>query len=38
MADSRAFVSFDFDHDEASKNLLVGQAGKESPTPFTVAD
>ncbi len=38
MADPRAFVSFDFDHDEKSKNLFVGQADSESPTPFTVAD
>lgn len=38
MADPRAFVSFDFDHDEVSKILFVGQAKKESPTPFTVAD
>jgi hypothetical protein len=38
MADPRAFVSFDFDHDETSKNLFVGQAKKDSPTPFTVAD
>jgi hypothetical protein len=38
MADPRAFISFDFDHDEVSKILFVGQAKKESPTPFTVAD
>jgi hypothetical protein len=38
MADPRSFVSFDFDHDESSKNLFVGQAKKESPTPFVVAD
>jgi len=38
MADPRAFVSFDFDHDEKSKNLFVGQAHSESPTPFTIAD
>jgi hypothetical protein len=38
MADPRAFVSFDFDHDEGSKNLFVGQAKKDSPTPFTVGD
>jgi hypothetical protein len=38
MADPRAFASFDFDHDETSKNLFVGQAKSESPTPFTVAD
>lgn len=38
MTDPRAFVSFDFDHDETSKILFVGQAKKDSPTPFTVAD
>ena len=38
MPDPRAFVSFDFDHDENSKNLFVGQAKKDSPTPFTVGD
>jgi hypothetical protein len=36
MSDPRAFVSFDFDHDERSKNLFVGQAKSESPTPFTI--
>jgi hypothetical protein len=38
MAYPRAFVSFDFDHDQTSKNLLIGQARKDSPTPFTAAD
>ena len=38
MTNPRAFVSFDFDHDETSKNLFVGQAKKDSPTPFTVGD
>ena len=38
MADFRAFVSFDFDHDQISKNLFIGQAKKDSPTPFTAAD
>jgi hypothetical protein len=38
MADPRAFVSFDFDHDQTSRNLFVGQAKMNSPTPFTVAD
>lgn len=38
MADPRAFVSFDFDHNETQKNLFAGQAKKESPTPFTVQD
>lgn len=35
---TRAFVSFDFDHDLALKNLFVGQGKSDSPTPFTVAD
>jgi Thoeris protein ThsB, TIR-like domain len=38
VSDPRAFVSFDFDHDETSKYLFVGQTKKDSPTPFTVAD
>jgi MTH538 TIR-like domain (DUF1863) len=38
MADPRAFVSFDFDHDEKWRNLFAGQAKKDSPTPFTVQD
>lgn len=38
MADPRAFISFDFDHDETSKILFVGQARKDSPTPFTISD
>jgi hypothetical protein len=38
MADPRAFVSFDFDHDEESRNLFAGQAKKDSPTTFTVQD
>lgn len=38
MADPRAFISFDFDHDVAPKNLFVGQGKKDSPTPFTVED
>lgn len=38
MADPRAFVSFDFDHDENQRNLFAGQARKDSPTPFTVQD
>lgn len=37
MADPRAFISFDFDHDEAHKNLFIGQ-GKNSKTPFSVQD
>jgi CHASE2 domain-containing sensor protein len=38
MADLRAFVSFDFDHNENEKNLFAGQARTDSPTPFTVQD
>lgn len=38
MPDPRAFVSFDFDHDEASRNLFAGQARTDSPTPFVVRD
>jgi hypothetical protein len=38
MADPRAFLSFDFDHNETSKNLFAGQAKKESPTSFVLED
>lgn len=38
MGDPRAFISFDFDHDEAQRNLFVGQARRDSPTPFVVED
>lgn len=38
MADPRAFVSFDFDHDEGSRKYFVGQGKKDSPTSFTVGD
>jgi hypothetical protein len=38
MADPRAFLSFDFDHDETPKILFAGQAKSDSPTPFTVED
>lgn len=38
MAEPRAFVSFDFDHNEKEKNLFAGQAKSDSPTPFTVRD
>ena len=38
MADPRAFVSFDFDHNEKQKILFAGQARSDSPTPFTVQD
>ena len=37
MADPRAFISFDFDHNLASKNLFVGQI-KNSRTPFSAED
>lgn len=37
MADPRAFISFDFDHNEAHRNLFVGQT-KNSSTPFSVED
>lgn len=38
MTDPRAFTSFDFDHNVTQKNLFVGQAKSDSPTPFTVHD
>jgi hypothetical protein len=38
MADPRAFVSFDYDHDEISRRLFVGQGKSNSPTPFTIGD
>ena len=37
MADPRAFISFDYDHDLTSKNLFVGQI-KNSRTPFSAQD
>lgn len=37
MADPRAFISFDFDHDETERNLFVGQS-KNSKTPFSIQD
>jgi hypothetical protein len=37
MADPRAFVSFDFDHNQDQKVLFVGQS-KNSKTPFTIQD
>lgn len=37
MADPRAFISFDFDHDEAQRNLFAGQS-KYSKTPFNIED
>ena len=37
MALKRVFVSFDYDHDEDLKNLLVGQS-KNPDSPFWIAD
>lgn len=37
MAVKRAFISFDFDHDEDLRNLLAGQA-KHPDTPFEIKD
>ena len=37
MADPRAFISFDFDHNEDEKTLFVGQS-KNSRTPFDIQD
>ena len=37
MAAKRAFISFDFDHDEDLRNLLSGQA-KNPDTPFEIID
>lgn len=37
MADPRAFISFDFDHNEDEKILFAGQA-KNSRTPFSIED
>jgi MTH538 TIR-like domain (DUF1863) len=37
MANSRAFISFDFDHNEVQKNLFIGQS-KNSKTPFSIQD
>ena len=37
MDRKRAFISFDFDHDEDLRNLLVGQA-KNPDSPFEIAD
>jgi hypothetical protein len=38
VADRRAFISFDFDHNQTEKMLFAGQAKTDSPTPFTVHD
>lgn len=37
MADPRAFISFDFDHNRDEKVLFAGQA-KNSSTPFNIED
>lgn len=37
MAVKRAFISFDFDHDEDLRNLLSGQA-KHPDSPFEIKD
>jgi hypothetical protein len=37
MAAKRAFIAFDFDHDEDLRNLLVGQA-QNPDTPFEIRD
>lgn len=37
MAKKRAFISFDFDHDEDLRTLLAGQA-KHPDTPFDLID
>ena len=37
MAMKRAFISFDFDHDEELRNALVGQA-KNPDSPFSIAN
>lgn len=34
---TRVYISFDYDHDEDLKNLLVGQA-KNDDSPFDIAD
>jgi MTH538 TIR-like domain (DUF1863). len=37
MTDPRAFISFDFDHNETEKNLFVGQS-RNLRTPFSIQD
>lgn len=37
MAKPRVFISFDFDHDEDLRTLLVGQS-KNPDSPFEIAD
>ncbi|MBD8207772.1 TIR domain-containing protein [Microbacterium sp. CFBP 8790] len=38
MAEPRAFISFDFDNNEQSRRLFVGQGKEDSPTPFVIQD
>jgi hypothetical protein len=38
MAEPRAFLSFDADHNQQQKTLFAGQCHAKSPTPFTVQD
>jgi hypothetical protein len=38
MSNPRAFLSFDFDHDQSLRTLFAGQATTSSPTPFVVED
>lgn len=37
MSKKRVFISFDYDHDECLKNLLVGQS-RNTDSPFSVVD
>ena len=37
MARKRTFISFDYDHDNDLKNLLVGQA-RNDDSPFEITD
>ncbi|RFB13650.1 hypothetical protein DZB84_16965 [Bacillus sp. HNG] len=37
MADPRAFISFDFDHNDTDKTLFIGQS-KNSKVPFSIQD
>jgi len=37
MVKQRAFISFDYDHDEGAKNMLAGQA-KHPDSPFDFTD
>ena len=37
MAKTRAFISFDYDHDKVLKEFLVGQA-KNEDSPFEISD